>query len=107
MVIRTRLRAILGPMLLYAVAGAVSSYFIWTANTGDRGLKAKLEYKSQIAALHQQLASLQDQRALWAHRVVMMRSEAVDRDLAEEQARAKLDYVDPHDVMIFENQVKP
>jgi cell division protein FtsB len=102
MVVRTRLRAILGPLAFYCVAGAVSAYFVWTANTGERGLKAKLEYKQQIAGLRLQLAGLQDQKAQWVHRVALMRSESVDRDLAEEQARAKLDYVDPHDVMIFE-----
>ncbi len=81
MVVRTRLRAILGPLALYCVAGAVSAYFIWTANTGERGLKAKLEYKQQIAALRLQLAGLQDQKAQWVHRVALMRSESVDRDL--------------------------
>ena len=107
MVVRTRLRAILGPFLLYSIAGAVSSYFIWTANNGERGLKAKLEYKQQITTLRQQLMSLQEQRLQWAHRVALMRSEAVDRDLAEEQARAKLDYVDAKDVMIFESPARP
>ena len=107
MVVRTRFRAVLGPLTLYVVAGAVSTYFIWTANNGDRGLKAKLAYKSEIATLHTQLADLQMQHSLWAHRVTMMRSEAVDRDLAEEQARAKLGYVDPRDVMIFESSAKP
>ena len=107
MVIRTRIRAILGPLMLYSIAGAVSAYFIWTANNGERGVRAKIEYKAQIASLHQQLAGLQDERAQWAHRVVMMRSEAVYRDLAEEQARAKLDFVDPRDVMIFESPAHP
>lgn len=107
MVVRTRLRAVFGPLLLYSVAGAVSAYFIYTANTGERGLKIKTEYKQQITALRQELAGLQAQRAQWAHRVVMMRSESVDRDLAEEQARIKLGYVDSRDVMIFESPAAP
>ena len=102
MVVRTRIRAVLGPLMLYAIAGAVSAYFIWTANNGERGLKAKLEYKQQIATLRTQLAGLQAERDQWVHRVSLMRSEAVDRDLAGEQARAKLGFVDPRDVMIFE-----
>ena len=107
MVIRSRLRAILFPVLLYSVAGTVSAYFIWTANNGDRGLRTKIEYKREIAALRVQLDGLKAERDRWAHRVIMMRSEAVDRDLAEEQARAKLDYVDPRDVMVFESSAKP
>lgn len=106
MVVRTRLRSILGPLLLYSIAGSVSAYFIYTANNGERGLKTKLDYKHQIATLRQDLSDLQDQRAQWAHRVMLMRSEAVDRDLAEEQARSKLDYVDPRDVMIFESPAR-
>ena len=107
MVVRTRIRAVLGPLMLYSIAGAVSAYFIWTANNGERGLKAKLEYKHQIAALRTQLDDLKAERLQWAHRVVLMRSEGVDRDLAEEQARAKLGYVDPRDVMIFETAARP
>ena len=60
-----------------------------------------------MLALRLQLSNLRAERERWAHRVVMMRSEAVDRDLAEEQARFKLDYVDSRDVMIFENSIKP
>ena len=107
MVVRSRLRAIFIPMLLYTVAGSLSGYFVWTANNGERGLKAKLEYKRQIGVLRSQIADLQDQREQWAHRVVLMRSENVDRDLAGEQARAKLGYVDSRDVVIFENTIKP
>jgi cell division protein FtsB len=107
MVIRSRLRAIVFPLMLYVVAGLISSYFIWTAKNGDRGLRTKLEYKREIAALRTQLDGLKTDRARWLHRVTIMRSEAVDRDLAEEQARAKLDYVDPRDVMIFESSARP
>ena len=107
MVIRSRVRAVLLPLLLYSVAGSVSAYFIWTANNGERGLKAKTEYKHEIAALRTQLDDLKAQRQQWAHRVVMMRSEAVDRDLSEEQVRAKLGYVDSRDVVIFESNAHP
>jgi cell division protein FtsB len=106
MVVRTRIRAVLVPLLLYSVAGTVSGYFLWTANNGERGLKAKTEYKREIAALRGNLDGLKAQRAQWEHRVVLMRSENVDRDLAEEQARAKLGFVDPRDVQIFTGSVK-
>jgi cell division protein FtsB len=106
MVVRTRLRAILVPLTLYAVSGAVSGYFLWTAKNGERGSKAKLEYKATIAELRANLADLQAQRTKWTHRVTLMRSESVDRDLAEEQARNKLDFVDSRDVEIFTSSVR-
>jgi cell division protein FtsB len=106
MVVRTRLRAILVPLTLYCVSGAVSGYFLWTAKNGERGSKAKLEYKATIADLRANLATLEAERAKWSHRVTLMRSESVDRDLAEEQARNKLDYVDPRDVEIFTNSIR-
>ena len=101
MVVRTRLRAILTPLLLYAVSGATSAYFVQTAIHGDRGLLAKDEYKVQIADLRQQLAGLAAERAKWQHRVTLMHTESVDQDLASEEIRLKLGFVDPHDVVIF------
>ena len=101
MVVRTRLRAILVPLALYVASGAVSGYFLWTAKNGERGTVAKREYKATITELRGTLMDLQAQRAKWEHRVGLMRSEGVDRDLAEEQARDKLGYVDSRDVEII------
>ena len=101
MVVKTRLRAILFPIVLYVLSGVTSAYFIQTALNGERGLKTKDEYKQQIYALRQQLDLLKSDRAHWLHRVTLMRSDALDRDLAEEQARLKLDYVDSRDLVIF------
>ena len=107
MVVRTRIRAILFPLVLYAVSGSMSAYFIQTAYNGDRGIRTKDEYKKQIFALRQDLDRLKSEHGHWEHRVVLMRSDGLDRDLAEEQARLKLDYVDPRDLVIFENGKPP
>ena len=101
MVVRTRLRAILTPLVLYLVSGATSAYFVQTAIHGDRGLLTKDDYKAQIADLRQQLDELTAERVKWQHRVTLMHSDAIDRDLASEEIRLKLGYVDPHDVVIF------
>ena len=101
MVVRTRLRAILTPLLLYAVSGAMSAYFVQTAIHGGRGLKTKDEYKVQIAELRADLDRLKGERAQWQHRVTLMRTDTVDRDLAGEEIRLKLGYVDPRDLVIF------
>ena len=106
MVVRTRSRAILFPLILYVLSGGMSTYFIQTALNGARGLKTKDEYRQQVYALRQQLADLKSDREHWQHRVALMRSDALDRDLAEEEARLKLDYVDSRDLVIFTDPLR-
>ncbi|MGI3902892.1 MAG: FtsB family cell division protein [Janthinobacterium lividum] len=101
MVVRTRLRAILTPLLLYVASGAMSAYFIQAAIHGERGLKTKDDYKIQIADLRSDLDRLRAERAQWQHRVSLMHSDTVDRDLASEEIRLKLGFVDPRDLVIF------
>ncbi len=101
MVVRTRLRAIVAPLLFYVFAGVASSYFVYTAVNGERGLKTKEDYRKQIGAVTADLDALKADRAQWEHRISLMRSEAIDADLLSEQARAKLDFVDPRDLVIF------
>lgn len=101
MVVRTRLRSILYPLCFYAISGVVSAYFVHTALHGDRGLRTKDEYQRQIASLRTDLIGLQVEHEHWQHRVTLMRSAALDNDLAAEQARLKLDYVDARDLVIF------
>ena len=101
MVVRTRFRAILIPLVLYVVSGGMSAYFIQTALHGARGLKTKEDYRVQIASLRADLDKLKAERALWQHRVSLMHSDTVDRDLAGEEIRRNLGYVDPRDLVIF------
>ena len=101
MVKRRRLRAILIPLVLYAVSGSAASYFVWHAYNGSRGLKAKEEYRMKIDALQARLNSLQDERNGWERRVRMMSSESLERDLLEEQARVTLGRVQKDELVLF------
>jgi len=101
MVIRTRLRAILFPILLYAVSGTIAGYFVWTAVNGQRGLKTRLEYRQKMAALGDELRGLQSEREGWERRIAMIQSDAVDRDLLDEEARNVLGRVSSRDLVIF------
>ena len=107
MVVKTRARAILLPIAFYAVSGVASGFFVWQASIGDHGLKAKAEYQIQMAALTHQLGDLQAERKVWDRRVTLMRSDAVDRDLLDEEARAVLDRVGKNDLVVFTNPAKP
>jgi cell division protein FtsB len=107
MVIRRRVRAIVFPLVFYAVSGTVSSFFVWHALHGDRGLEAKEQYRRTITKLDAELVDLRAEHKGWRHRVVMMRSASLDRDLLDEEARTVLDRVNKNDLVIFLPQLKP
>jgi cell division protein FtsB len=106
MAVRTRARAILIPIVFYLVLGAASAWLVWGASQGDRGLAAKANDDAEAAALRVELAAIQSEHERWRRRVEAMRSEAVDRDLLDEEARATLDRVGKDEVVIFTNPVK-
>ena len=101
MVVRKRLRSILAALGLYAGAALLIGYFGVNAYTGARGLRAHQDLAQQISALTAELAGLKLERQRWEHRVSLLRSDAIDPDLLDERARAVLDYVDPHDLILM------
>ena len=101
MVVRTRLRSIVLPIVFYLVLGVASGYLVWGASNGEHGLKAKLKYDAEAETLNTELAALKEERARWERRVAALRPESVDRDLLEEEAHAKLDRVGKDEVVIF------
>ncbi len=104
MIVRKRLRSILAAVGLYAGAALLIGYFGVNAYTGARGLKAKENLAQQMSALNAELAALKLERQRWEHRVSLLRSDAIDPDLLDERARAILDYVDPHDLVLIHKQ---
>lgn len=101
MVVRTRLRNILFPIVLYVVSGGIGGFFVWHAINGDRGLKVSDEYEKSIAMLDKQLTATKAERAQWQHRIDLLSGDAIDRDLLEEEARTTLDRVGKNDLVIF------
>ena len=101
MVVRTRLRSIVVPIVFYLVLGVATGYLVWGASNGAHGLKAAEKDAAEAVALQAQLAALKDERARWERRVTGLRPDSVDRDLLDEEARTKLDHVGKSDLMIF------
>jgi cell division protein FtsB len=101
MVVRTRLRSIVTPIVFYLVLGVTSGYLVWGASNGEHGLKAKVKFDADAVELKGKLAALKDQRARWESRVASLRPESVDRDLLDEEAHALLDRVAKDEVVIF------
>lgn len=104
MVSRTRLKAILTGLALYAMAAAMIAYFGINAYTGRYGLNARVELDQEIIALTNELSQLKRDRAEIEHRVASLRSDGVDPDLLDERARFQLDYAHPHDLV---RMIKP
>ena len=107
MVVRRRLSSILMPLVLYAVSAGATSYFIWHALNGNRGLKAKVEFREQAKSLRTELVDLKAERFGLERRIAMMRAESVERDILEEEARRQLGRVHRNDVVVFLASIRP
>jgi cell division protein FtsB len=106
MVVRTRLRSIVLPIVLYLVLGVASGYLVWGASNGEHGLKAKEQFDAEAVELKAQLAGLKDERARWELRVASLRPESIDRDLLDEEAHALIDRVAKDAVVVFTGAAK-
>ena len=101
MVVRTRFRSIVIPFVLFLLSGAAGSYFVWHAQNGERGLKAKLAYKAEIAELTEELEGLMAQRKSWERRISMLQPDQVDRDLLDEEARLLLGRMGKNEILVL------
>jgi cell division protein FtsB len=104
MVSRTRLKAVLTGLALYALAAAMIGYFGVNAYTGKYGLNAQQDLDQEIIALTSELARLKQERAEGEQRVSQLRSDQVDPDMLDERVRYQLDYANPRDLV---RMVKP
>jgi cell division protein FtsB len=100
MVTRTRLRAVLTALGLYAVAAAIIGYFGLSAYTGPHGLKAKQDLLQQEASLTREVERTRAERKDWEHKVSLLRGDNLDPDMLDERARRMLDYIHPHDLIM-------
>lgn len=96
-----RLRAHIAPIAFYCFAALVSGYFVWHAVNGQRGLKAGDEFSQRLGELQATLDGLHAERASWAHKIDLVRGEAIDRDVLDEQARVELGRVQKNEVVVL------
>lgn len=101
MVSRTRLKSALTTLGLYVMAALLVAYFGMHAYTGNRGLKATQNLAQQFDELSEELHELKSERTAWQRRVALLRSDGLDPDMLDEQARAMLDYVHPRDLILL------
>ena len=101
MVIRRKLRTLLGTLGLYVGCALVIGYFGINAYTGNPGLRAQQDLDQQFTALTDELARLKNERAGWERQVKLLRSNSIDPDMLDERARAVLNYLDPRDLTLM------
>ncbi|MDH3239380.1 MAG: septum formation initiator family protein [Alphaproteobacteria bacterium] len=95
--IRRRARHIVGPVL----GITLFAYFAYHAVQGDRGLIAWWQLSQQVETAQARYDATLEKRQAFAHRVGLLRPDALDRDLVEERARLVLGMTHPDDVVIL------
>ena len=99
MVTRSRFKAFVTGLALYAIAALLIGYFGVNAYTGKYGLNAQQELDAEIVRLTADLSRLKQERADAERRIALLRSDSIDPDMLDERIRAQLDYADPHDLV--------
>ncbi|HWK47310.1 MAG TPA: septum formation initiator family protein [Stellaceae bacterium] len=95
--IRRSARSLLGP----AIGLCLSGYFVYHLVEGDRGLGAWLRLTQQIRVAKTQAASVKAERDSVEQHVAALRSDHLDPDMLDEQARGSLDLVAPNEIVIL------
>jgi cell division protein FtsB len=97
MVVHPRWRAAFGHLALWLVAAGAVAYFAHNAFIGSRGVYAMRGYEAEQETLTRELESLQAERRVLEHRAELLSAQTLDPDLLEEEARARLGWLNPRD----------
>ena len=90
MATRIRRQSPLSRLVLPAVLLALTAYFGWHAQVGDYGIEARAQFQANLAELGAEYDALLARRTALEAEVDRMRPAALDADLLDERARAKL-----------------
>ncbi len=93
-------KSILPRLILPAIAIAYLAYFGFWAFHGHYGVWAKARLEGETQELRSELTGLKEQRAALEHRVKLLRSESIDPDMLDEQARQALNLLRPNEVVL-------
>jgi cell division protein FtsB len=87
---RRRLSENLALMIVPAVCGAISFYFVYSGVFGERGVMALRSTQDQLAIARRDLATLRAEREALQHRISLLDGKTIDPDLLDEVARGQL-----------------
>lgn len=94
-------RQVLFSLVLFSVAGSVTSYFVWHAVHGQRGLKTGEEYEQKLTQLKFERDMLKMQRLQFERRLALIKGEKVDADILEDEVRKTLGRVHKNEVVVL------
>jgi len=80
---------------------AMIVYFGWHAVHGDYGIRARLQFETEIARLVAQRDAIVERRKELESRVALLQSAAIDADMLDERARANLNLAQPDEIIIY------
>ena len=95
---RRRAKVLVAPVFGLALIG----YFAYHLVEGDRGLRAWLRVIQELGRAKENLAAAAAERRALEHRVSHLRSDHVDPDLLDAQARKTLDVAAPDEIVIMQ-----
>jgi len=96
--IRRRGRHVAGSIL----GALLFAYFIFHAIQGDRGFFAWVQMKQQISYASAYLASSETRRSTWERRIVLLRTNQLDRDMLDERVRRVTGLGGKNEIVIFD-----
>ena len=95
--LKRRCRAAIAPVVFMALTG----YFAWSAVHGDHGLQSAEYRQGQLRDAKADQASAQAELEVWERRVGGLRTNHLDPDALDQQARATLNLANPADVVVM------
>ena len=98
--IRRRAKAAVAPTLLACTV----AYFAYYAIQGERGLVGYFRIIEQISQVNSALDESTRERDRMARRVRLLRRDALDTDILDEQARRILGIAHPDEVVIYRGE---
>ena len=98
--LRRQLKSIVGP----AIGLTLSVYFGYHLVEGDRGLIAWVRLNQQIREAQAEAAQIHTEREAQDQRVSLLRTEHLDPDMLDEQARSALNLIGSNEIVILKDE---
>jgi len=100
MVTKQRRRSALDRLWMPLITAAFLGYFGYHAFHGYYGILSRERLEAEAAMLSRQLEALEDERVGYERRVEMLRSDKLDADLIDFEARLALNRIRPDEVVL-------
>jgi cell division protein FtsB len=92
----------LGRIVKIASVLLVFSYILYHIVYGDRGVISLLQYTAKYQKTLNELESTKIERLKLQHRVGLLKTDSIDKDLLEEQAKRSLSVSKESEILIYD-----